>query len=235
MLAEKLDDRNFKTLAYKQDEFNRIMSNLKNVFNILHLLEQYAHDFHPQNLVNFIKRLSYLLNTSDPEITKIENFKMPQPIKTQLTKLIIKHVPYMEAFDCYAVFQRVGTLQFELDDHFAKAVMQLLKYHVNDLDIGQLIKIKQNVAFLKRRKQQKEALLESNPPSQIVRRGKKPEQKLEIVDKLEKALDLAAQLKYQDVKEPRDAINVLRCFSSALSDANFEKIICKTFLYFTLL
>jgi hypothetical protein len=227
MLRQKLDDKNFKSLPYKQDEINKIVSNLKSVFNMFHLLEEHSHDFSPTNLAHFVNRLNFLLTANDDSVTA--TFKMPAPIKALLTKLLLKHVPHMLPLECYHVFQRVQPLQFQLDDPFTRALMQLLKYHVNELSVEQLVKAKINLSILKKAKAEGTKAVVSDQRNESKALTVRKKSKIsgsgdQIVDSLDTALDLAAELKYQDVKDPREVVKFLRHFGNSVSEANFTQI-----------
>jgi hypothetical protein len=201
MLNERLDDRNFKSIAYKQDELHAIMHKLTNHFNMFYLLENYSKDFNAFNLASYIKRLALIIKTNN----EVE-FIMTQRVKSLLTKMIVNQVPHMLSIDCYQVFQRLGSLKFTLNDQTTKAMLQILKYHVNDLDLDQLIQMKKNVDFLQR----------NNP---------NPNEINEYVEPFEKAVVLAVQLKYQTCTTPHQAVKLLKYYYSKLSDGVFNEII----------
>lgn len=147
MLKTRLDDKNFKSLAYKQDELNKIIAKLSNLFNMFHLLEAHCNDFSHVNFVKFVKHLTHMLK--DSNMYASFDKQLPAEIKSKLSKIVVKHAPHLDPYDCYCVFQRAGPLGFDLNDSYTKCVMQLLKYHVNELDISHLIKAKQNIIYLK--------------------------------------------------------------------------------------
>lgn len=208
-LDQKLDSKNFKNLPYKQDEFNKIIYKIENPFNYFYFFEKYSHEFNNQNLFNFIHRLVHLL---DKYSTK-EEIVLPQPIKQLLTKQIIKHVPHYEPEDCFRLFILTCKLFKNLDDYASKSVMQLLKYHLNELDVDNLLSIKYRLD--KMRKKPKST--DESPPIPIAPN--------EYVTNLERALALAVQIKYQYVKTGKQAVRLMRYFMDDFSDNNFEKLV----------
>lgn len=131
-LEQKLNSSNFKSLAFKQDEFNSIMVKIQSPFNLFYMFEKYSNEFNQFNLLNFTNRLAeFKRNYSD--------FFIPESIIKSYTKLIIKLIPIFEPVDCYILFKKLTYLGFNLDDFASKACMQILKYHVNELDLNDLI------------------------------------------------------------------------------------------------
>ena len=202
MMHSRLDDSNFKSLAYKQDEFVKLMYSLTSEFNMFYLLEDYSEDFNASNLAIFVKRLAFIMCKN-----KNEEFKIPQAIKNLLTKLAIKHLPHMDPIDCFIMYQHISVLQFSVEDPFAKSIMQILKYHVNNLDLYQLFNAKWTMLHLK--SASKSSSVENNS----------------YVENLEKAFNLAAQLRYKDMKTPKEAVKLLNNYGEVISENNFELIL----------
>ena len=71
-----------------------------------------------------------------------DDFFIPEPIKKSLTTLVIRDVPHLESHDCFRMFKQLVRLGFGLDDFAVKACMQILKYHVNELQLNDLIVVK---------------------------------------------------------------------------------------------
>lgn len=137
-LEQKLNSSNFKSLAFKQDEFNSIMVKIQSPFNLLYMFEKYSNEFNQFNLLNFTNKLAeFKRNYSD--------FFIPDSIIKSYTKLLIKLIPIFEPVDCYILFKKLMYLEFSLDDFASKACMQILKYHVNELELNDLIILKYKI------------------------------------------------------------------------------------------
>jgi uncharacterized protein YfbU (UPF0304 family) len=95
---------------------------------------------------------------------------------------------------------------FDLNDHAYKAVLQILKYHCNELQLPSLIAIKEDLQFLKSKIGYKEGASE-------------------YVDNMDKVLSLAVQIKFENLKTSTEAVNLLRLFLNDFSATNFEKIL----------
>ncbi|CAF0716139.1 unnamed protein product [Brachionus calyciflorus] len=203
-LDQKLDSRNFKTLAYKQDEINNIVYKMENPYNLFYLYEKYSKEFNSYNLVNFIKKMAYL-SRNDKLLGDYGVFVLPEKVKKLMTKQIIKISPQFEPFQCFTVLQKLNQLGFKLNDFSAKAILQITKYHVNELSLDEVILTKEILSKLK------------NENGTLVTN--------EYSDNLDKALDLAVQTKLDNLKHPRQAIHLLKNFSKSISIFNFEQII----------
>jgi hypothetical protein len=135
-LEQKLAPSNFKSLAYKQDEFNNVISKLESPFNLFYLFEKYSNEFNAFNLVRFTNKMAFFKRNFS------EDFFIPIQIKKSYTKLVIKDLPHFEPYDCFNLFRQLVYLGFGLDEQAVKGAMQILKYHVNDLKINELVRIK---------------------------------------------------------------------------------------------
>lgn len=135
-LEQKLAPINFKSLAYKQDEFNNVISKLESPFNLFYLFEKYSNEFNSFNLVRFTNKMAFFKRNFS------EDFFIPAQIKKSYTKLVIKDLPHFEPYDCFNLFRQLVYLGFGLDEPAVKGAMQILKYHVNDLKIHELIRVK---------------------------------------------------------------------------------------------
>lgn len=200
MLDIKLNQTNYKSQAYKQDEINQIIYKLENPFHLFYLYEKYSNDLSSFNLINFIKKLAYFARNQQ----LIDNngvYFIPEQIKKILTKQLIKTTPHFESFQCFTLFDKLCQLGFKLNDFSVKTAMQIMKFHVNELNLQEVIICKK---ILNKFKAQG-----SN----------------EYLENLEKAIDLVVQIKYEDLSTVKQAVTILKIFPNSISDANFEKII----------
>lgn len=204
VLDQKLNSSNFKSLAYKQDEINSLIYKIENPFHLFYLYENYSIEFNPFNLVNMIKKLAYF--SRNQNLTQNGLFFIPEAINNSLTKQIIKIGPHLESFQCLTIFEKLVQIGYKINDYSIKALLQLLKYHVNDFDLDDLIRCRN---FVQR--------LSINPDGTTTSN--------EYAENLDKALTLAVQIKLEDLKNVKQTVNLLKIFSSSISDLNFERII----------
>lgn len=212
VLDQKLNNYNFKSLAYKQDEINSLIYKIENPFHLFYLYDNYSIEFNPFNLVNLIKKLAYF--SRNQNLTENGLFFIPEPINKSLTKQIIKIGPQLESFQCLIILDKLVQLGYKINDYSIKAMLQLLKFHVNDFDLDDLNRCK---FFLQRLTINSDGTTTSN----------------EYAENLDKALTLAVQIKLEDLKNVRQTVNLIKNFSSSVSDVNFERII--NFVYERLL
>jgi hypothetical protein len=201
-LELKLKPSNFKTIAYKQDEFNQIMRKLENPFNLFYFFEKYVHEFSTQNLIALTNKMVFM-KYNDP------NFFIPAPIKTLLTKLVVKELPHFESFECFVLFKKLDKLDLGLNEFAIKACLQILKYHVNELELSDLLKTKY-----------------------LLNRKTATDGKNEYTINLNKALSLAVQIKLEQVDNPTNGVRLLSLFADDLSPNNFDKLIKYLNLHF---
>jgi len=172
-LVAHLDSRNFQNIAYKQKEIDKFIWKMKNPSFLYYLLEKFHPEFNHLNVVTCFDKL-YKIVSADLNMAVenhlVEDHVIPQPIKSILSKLIFKHVRHFEPLDCYKIFQSLFTLRFPFNDLSYDCIFQILKYHVNDLNMKQLLSLK----------------------------SKLNNQKNEFLNNLEKAVNLAIQIKKND-------------------------------------
>ncbi len=180
-LIAHLDPKNFKNIAYKQKEIDKFIWKMKNPSYLYFLLEKFHPDFNHLNVVTCFDKL-YKTISADSNISVenhfVEDQMIPKPIKSILSKLIFKHIRHFEPLDCYKVFHILFALRFPFSDFSYDCVFQILKYHVNDLNMRQLqaVKYKLNIFRI-------------NLPNN---------QENEFLNNLEKAVNLAIQIKKND-------------------------------------
>ncbi len=184
-------------LIDKQITLKEIIFGTDSVYQLYYLIDFFHKDFTHHSLLYFIKKLKMLL--PEERIT----FEMPLKIKGHLTKLLIKCSPSFEAHECLTTFFNLNLLGFNLNDFAYHAAMQILKFHVNEFDLDDLIKIKKLLNELK---------------------GEEMKISNEYVEILEKSLTIAVELKLADISQINTANRLIRYFGNDLSKNNLERV-----------
>lgn len=180
----------------KQGELKKIIKINDNIFKLFYLLDNFHTVFAHDGLICYIKHLGLLLP---------EDIPLPLKIKARLTKLIIKCLPNYEATDCMNLFLNLKRLGFKLNDYAYHAAMQILKFHLNNFDLDDLIRIKKHLDQLN---------------------AEKGEDKTEneYADNLCKTLCLVVEIKLDDISNISTANCLMKSFGDDLSYNNLEKI-----------
>lgn len=209
---EKLDSvlRGELSLPKRQAALKSIMKEAKSEFYFYHLIENYGKDFSVGNLLSFVGCLAKM---------KRDNrliFDIPLEIQKILDKQIIKYGPHFEAHNCAFAFNFMNKLELNLNNYSMLALIQLLKYHVNNLDLQVILSVKENLEETKLRSNKLEF--------------KNKDFVHELCSTLDKALGYAVQLKQNDIKAVRTTkcfIEMLKYFHNDLSLINFQSAIGK--------
>lgn len=193
MVERKL---NSKTRVIEKEQIlSEIISLTNNRFELFYLLDKHQSEFTHQSLLTCLKKLTKLIKENG-----IETMAMPAKIKSGVTKLLIKWVPYLEPIETLVMFRSLKTLGFNLNDYACAAVMQIMKYQVNSYDLHQLISIKK-----------------------VIVEGQRLKQTSEYIENLEKAVNLAVQINASKVEDTKTADSVVKYFGDSISDRNLAK------------
>ena len=191
-------------LVDKQIEIKRIIFDTTNVFELFYLLDNYHADFAHHGLLAVFTKLNILATSEDNHDNQRIRLHVPSKIKTRLTKLLIKLAPNFEAKETCGVFMRLASLGFGLNDFAYQAVMQVLKYQTNQLDLHNLIKIKSHLFQMRDSADQVPAN--------------------EYVQNLDKAVCLTVEVKIDEVKNTTEAKQLLKHFGKNLSENNEKRL-----------
>ena len=193
MVERKL---NSKTRVIEKEQIlNEIISLSNNQFELFYLLDKHQSELTHQSLFACIKKLAKLAKENG-----IETMVMSAKIKSGITKLLIKWVPYLEPIETLHMYWSLKTLGFNLNDYAYAAVMQIMKYQVNSYDLRQLIRIKK-----------------------VIVEGQRLKQTSEYIENLEKAVNLAVQINISKVEDSKMADSVVKYFGDSISDRNLAK------------
>ena len=141
-LSKRLDPKNFSSLAFRQDELEKMIRHIDNPFQLLYLYEKNHRTFSTTNFVSFIKKIDYL--------NRLNGVVLPQDIKKMLAESMVKHAPHFLAPDAASTFLSLTSLGLSLSEPSIRAALQILKYHVNSFDMNELIRFKLKLQWLKK-------------------------------------------------------------------------------------
>lgn len=186
-----------KPIFQKQNDINRLIKTTDNVYQLIFMYDNYNKIFSPQNFFNFVMKLNKL---------SLSNSNIPlNQIKNSLLKSILKHGPEFNGQDCKKVLLYFNDNGILLDEPICKSLVMLLRYHLNELELNDLIDLKIIV-----NKYNKE--FSSN-------------KKIDYIDSFEKSLNLTVQLKCNKISDIHQAFNILIYFGSTLNSVDYQKIL----------
>ncbi len=186
-----------KPLLQKQQDIGKLMNNIENVYQILFMYEKYNKDFCKQNFINFVMKLAKLSISNCNVILS--------PIKLSILKSLLKHGPNYNGQECKKLLFYFNDLGILLDEPICKALLLLLRFHLNDLELNDLIELK--------------ALIYSfNKHPNLNKR-------INYIDSFEKSLNLSVQLQYHKISDIYQALYILIYFGLTLSPVDYQKIL----------
>ena len=128
--------REYKNLIkIEYDDMNRNIRSAHSINDLFDILQNYNSSFEPDHLYNFIKQWSLVCSYDKSKNKFAINYsnrsELPEHVSQLLVKLTIKHAPHFEPNDTLFVLERLILLGFNSDDKCIRAVLQIMKYHIN--------------------------------------------------------------------------------------------------------
>jgi hypothetical protein len=201
-LSNQLNRKKFKSIALQQDEFNKVIMNINNPFELYYFLETYGYLFNHFNLFYFIKKLSWIKNEY-----KLVDYSMPEKIENAVAKLLIKLSPHFDAELTFRTLKFLKYLNANLNDFSMKALIQIIKFHVNKLTFNEIFTIKDMIENLK--------LNTAHIDSDVG----------QYLKTLDKSLTLSVKINQEDDIKLKDIRLILKYYTHELSDYNYASII----------
>ena len=220
-IDERLDNKRlssaFKPFLAKQEEIKQLISDIDNVHALFYLFEKHCIQFDPPNFVHFIRRVAFLQKDAPLEILA------PADIRHKIVTTLVRIGPNLDANDCKTLFHKFDLIDISVDDQAYKAILQLLKYHVNSFNLLELIGIKKKLSILVTGKVQ-EQRREDHVDEQNQANASLAKTTNEYVQVFCKALSLAAQLLIDQIETVDLAIYFLKHFHRDISENNFRAL-----------
>lgn len=202
------------------------ISKTESTADLFDLFIKYNSSFEPTSFFQLIKKWSRL---TCYDADKNEYFvrsvaqRIPNQLDQLLVKQTIKHVPHFEWDMCLQLIERFATLGFNSNERCVRAVLQVLKYHINSfgnyffnfsalltflssflifklLDLKNLIRFKACLTYLSKTGVTRE------------------------VAALQHGLDLCVKSKQSSIYSSNMTIKILKAFPAAFDDKGFEEM-----------
>ena len=199
MVEQKLSSK--QRVIDRETVLNEIINISNNQFELFYLIDKHQSEFTHPSLLACIRKLSKLIKESKNGDLSNEFTIVPTKIKSSITKLLIKWMPYLESYESMSMYLNLSTLGFGLNDYAYAAVMQIMKHQVNSYDLRQLVSIKKKIVENRRSKQTSE-----------------------YIENLDKAVSLAVQINLNRIEDVKMANSVIQYFGDSISEANYAKL-----------
>jgi hypothetical protein len=192
-----------------QKEISNLIKSFQNEFQFYYLVENYSNKFTIDHLILFVSRLTNL-RRENPN----EKFELIPKIQNKVDKLFFKHGPHLSAINCFYFLRDLNNLEQNLSNQSVQILLQLLKYHVNQIELDKLVGLKVILNEFKIRYNQSE------------------KNKNEFIDYLVRNLELAlkysVQLKQSELgtlQKASSATDMLVHFTNDLSQFHYSQLI----------
>ena len=187
----------------RETELDDIIKRSSKSEDLMEILTTNSHNLKPDNLKKIIHKLA-LFNCYDKETNKytIKKIQLPENINAILIRLLIKNLPHFDNESIISALNKFVILGYTSNDACVRALLQIVKYHINGLDLVQILNLNKSLNKLAD---------QSNMSPQI--------------ESLKKALGMVVETKYLEIYSVSMAKKLLNRFPAAFVNGNLEKLL----------
>lgn len=226
-ITYRLNNSGFRQMdnIEKEKLIGRLLESFNNVYQFYYLLENYINDISLDQFLYSIKCIDlWFLENKTNALENADSTVLPVNIQVIIDKYLLKNSIHIGELDCYKLFLRLNGLKQNLTNYPIQIMMQLLKYHVNNLELTALLHIKVVLDELETRY--------NNSFINTIDKNKKDFIKY-LVQNLDLAVRRGVELKLNEIhtlKTPFRAAAILEYYTNALSAYNYEHVLTYLFL-----
>lgn len=136
-LANEIDGK-LKNCENIEQEMANLVKKFQNEFQFYYLIDRYSDKFTIRNLIICISSFRQVRENLPNEYLQ----PIPAKIQARIDDLFLKHGPYFSELNCSYFLSDLSKLKFTLDNYCIQVLFQLLKYHVNNLELDKLVTVK---------------------------------------------------------------------------------------------